>query len=329
MSELLLCCDWGSSSFRLRLMNVQNKTVITENNSDEGIASVWNAFQSQMKSGVSLAEYYLDRLESSIADLPGIDANKGKGIPLVISGMASSSLGLVELPYATAPFQLDGSSLVYRQICHQAEYGRSIYILSGVRNGYDVMRGEETQLVGAINYLHENNRSFDEGIWLFPGTHSKHLYTVRQQLTEFKTFMTGELFALMQQHSMLKASVSTKHKVPDSRDMEAFRKGVLAAQGNNLLPLLFSVRTNQLFKVYPPEANNYYLSGLIIGAEVSALSSETGPVMLCSGNRLYALYLVALNACGIAYQTIEPHVVENAAFYGQILFYKNINGIKD
>ena len=96
------------------------------------------------------------------------------GVPIVVSGMASSSLGMVTLPYKRIPFKTDGSDLELLWVKSSPEFSHDIIILSGVCSETDVMRGEETQLVGSVDQRYQR-----EQVYVFPGTHSKHI-TVRE-----------------------------------------------------------------------------------------------------------------------------------------------------
>ena len=129
--------------------------------------------------------------------------NSLQGIPVFISGMASSSLGMHELPYAELPFKMEGLSVVFAKF-HGSDDDdmHQLFLFSGVKKTSDVMRGEETMLLGCDLPLYE------ESIVILPGTHSKHAFIKAGMMHDFRTYMTGEFFDLLSSKSMLSKSVS-------------------------------------------------------------------------------------------------------------------------
>lgn len=117
----------------------------------------------------------------------------------MVSGMASSSIGWRELPYALLPFSLEGSSVVGQWVEPE------VYLISGVRGANDMMRGEETQALGWAEQVGDALPL--RATLVLPGTHSKHLRLQSGNLTGITTFMTGELFEMLRAHSMLRHSM--------------------------------------------------------------------------------------------------------------------------
>src|SRR5690606_1274417 len=117
-----------------------------------------------------------------------------KGTPLVISGMASSAGGMIELPYAAVPSAADGSGFIVKTIEESGSFRHPIHIISGVRTADDAMRGEETQLAGC--FLSPDTHA-EEQLFIIPGTHSKHIAVKEGRITGFKTYLTGEFFSLL------------------------------------------------------------------------------------------------------------------------------------
>src|SRR6185312_11764655 len=121
-----------------------------------------------------------------------------QGVPLVISGMATSSIGLREIPHRPMPFALDGSDLrVERVQFESGKFGPTL-LIPGVRTEEDMMRGEEVQVIGANARGEEGDATI-----ILPGTHSKHVNVERGQAVTLKTFMSGEFFELLARHSIL------------------------------------------------------------------------------------------------------------------------------
>ncbi|HYW35347.1 MAG TPA: 2-dehydro-3-deoxygalactonokinase, partial [Balneolaceae bacterium] len=135
----MLSCDWGTSSFRLRLVDNQTGTVLQAITSRRGVKTISSA-----PSGEPFRNY----LATQIAKIEERSAQPLAFVPVVISGMASSSIGWKELPYGSLPFLLDGSQLPIKQIPKAEEFPHDILLVSGICSSSDVMRGEETQMIG-------------------------------------------------------------------------------------------------------------------------------------------------------------------------------------
>jgi 2-dehydro-3-deoxygalactonokinase len=222
---------------------------------------------------------------------------------------------------------VDGSNASIMHFNPRKDFPHHIILISGVRNETDVMRGEETQLIGlaASPYLSKN--TFKESILIFPGTHSKHIVLSDNQLIDFQTFMTGEIFGLMTNHSILKQSVETKGLNKYSQnELDAFKSGVEKSRSANVLNSLFTVRTNQLFSKLNKEQNFLFLSGLLIGAELDHLRQKLGcQLILCSGSKLFEFYKLAFEELDLLKRTIliSDELVDKAAIAGQIKIFQN------
>lgn len=211
---------------------------------------------------------------------------------------------MVELPYKELPFSLSGTDLAVHR------YNRFM-IISGACSGNDVMRGEETKVVGCAGWLPD---SAEEKLLLLPGTHNKHVIVKRQQVDRFQTFMTGEFFDLLSTHSILAASVNNEGILDDPTSHACFTEGLHAGQSENLLHAAFMVRTNQLLRKIPPAHNHYYLSGLLIGAELKAIPSHM-PVYLVAGSLHIPLYTLACRILNIRVAAVID--ADEALIHGQ------------
>ena len=328
MTTYLLCCDWGTSFFRLRLMSQRTFECIAEVSSKAGIAGTFNGWKTAVvRTGVSREDFFRQQLKTQIDLLATKTTIRLAGIPVVLSGMASSSIGMAEVPYATLPFAVDGSQASIRHFRAKAGFPHEILLISGVRSQQDVMRGEETQLTGLIALLDLPINSAGESIFIFPGTHSKHMYIREGQLVNFETYMTGELFDLMATQSILSASVDISSLATLTRsDIDAFKGGVGEAQSSTLLNRIFTVRTNQLFDKLTRKQNALYLSGLLIGTELKNLrAKEKAQIVLCSGSNLSRFYTLAMETMGLIDRTmvVPPELIDQAASVGQILLFQN------
>jgi 2-dehydro-3-deoxygalactonokinase len=253
----LIAVDWGTSRLRATLVNSGGET-IAEGESDEGIGRIDRAHDA-----------VLARL---VVAWPRV--------PAIVAGMAGSRQGWREAPYVPCP--ATPTTLAENLLRLETDDGRAIAIVPGLmlrtaeRDG-DVMRGEETQIVGLIG----QHPSFN-GTVVLPGTHSKWVRVTDDTIVDFQTFLSGEMFDLLVRHSLLRHSVAE-----DGYDLvasPAFTLGVerIAKEGLPFLAAIFSVRARQLLDDVDPRDNRAYLSGLVIGGEIAAaramghfLSNET------------------------------------------------------
>ena len=328
MTNYLLCCDWGTTSFRLQLLNVADYHCLGESQSPIGVANTFNNWKTAGESkGISREQFFRQQLSQQIDLLATKLSMNLLNIPVVISGMASSSIGMAEVPYARLPFAVDGSQASIRRFAQQPDFPHEIFLISGVRSQHDdVMRGEETQLIGLMALLDGADDKADDAICIFPGTHSKHLYIQNRQLIHFRTYMTGEVFDLMARQSILANSVdsSTLSDVSDAA-ITAFKQGVQQAKSSVILNSLFSVRTNQLFDKLTKKQNALYLSGLLIGTELNhLLEKQKLSLVLCSGSTLSVFYKLALDELHLTNSTriLSAELIDKAASVGQVRLYQ-------
>lgn len=290
-NDTFLSCDWGTSNFRLRLIRSNDLEVLGEMSNGDGIAVVFGQWKNEAMGTGDRTRFYTDRLIHHVSRLEKQLGRSLEGIPLLISGMASSSIGLKELAYKALPFDIGKDRLIMERISPGNLPGTEILLISGICTNNDVIRGEETLLVGA--YKEQKSRS---AIYIFPGTHSKHVWVEYGMVTGFSTFMTGEVFRLLSQESILADSIKRNELI----DAGNFQQGVKEGVTSNLLNSIFSVRTNQVFNRNSPLQNYHYLSGLLIGYELSGLQQhESNEVILVCGESLKEQYLMAMEIIGM------------------------------
>jgi 2-dehydro-3-deoxygalactonokinase len=295
--DKFLSCDWGSSNFRLRLVTVQGFRILAEEKSGEGISETFRSWKQQGGNETDRLSFYGAIIRKKIQAMEQSIGGKLDQIPLIISGMASSSIGIREIPYKQLPLSLDGSDIVLEKVQATEFFPAETMIISGARTTEDVMRGEETQLIG-IAAMH----AIDEidGLVIFPGTHTKHLSIVQGKLASITTFMTGECFYLLANQSILAGSVEESDWGESVPSKEAFEWGVQEAAAGNFLHSAFLARTNELFKKLDKKANYYYLSGLLIGTELSTLLKVASrPMAIVSDKVLGPLYALACRKLGL------------------------------
>jgi 2-dehydro-3-deoxygalactonokinase len=294
-----LSCDWGTTSFRLRWVASPHFKVLREIHSDSGAKALYE--QARGTGDVSTAvraRVFEDFFRSRLERWAGEAARLAAPIPIVISGMASSSIGWRELRYAPAPFSLDASGLRCEELrWDKPPWISTTWLVSGVANEYEMMRGEETEAIGIM--ANPELLSFrEDSVLLLPGTHSKHLRIKNNRVADFRTFMTGELFDVLGKHSLLRASVQTDAAVDLSLDRAraAFSEGVHWARERGLGAGLFRVRTRAVLGNASAPENTSFMSGLLIGAEVAELlgACADAPILLAASERLAESYSLAL-----------------------------------
>lgn len=249
----LIAIDWGTSSFRAWLVS--------------GVGAI------------------LDRIEapSGILHVPDGDfgavfdrlvgpwlARHGKQ-PIIACGMIGSRQGWREAPYVSCP--AGAIDLAERLVPVASPAGHDVWLVPGVARGRDdavpdVMRGEETQVIGCLDKGDPPRQVF-----VLPGTHSKWAIVEQGRILRFATFMTGELFAVLREHSILGRLMSG-----EAHDDDAFARGVThgGRAGAGLLHDLFSSRTLPLLDKLPASATASYLSGLLIGHEIAEAIAWVG-----------------------------------------------------
>jgi len=210
--------------------------------------------------------------------------------PFLMSGMIGSRQGWVEAPYVPCPA---GPRQVARALAEVSCAGRRGFICPGLRcrdgSGVpDVMRGEEVQIFGALATLTAGASNI-----CHPGTHSKHIRVEGRTVAAFTTHMTGEVFAVLRDHSILGRTMR-----PGPVDWQAFDQGVARSrESGGLLHHVFGARTRVLMDEIAATSEADYLSGMLIGHEVHA-AGGTGTVLVVGAAQLQERYLRAFRLCG-------------------------------
>ena len=279
----LIAVDWGTSALRAAL--IADGKIVSQRHSDQGILQI-------APGGFAHA---LDHFCGDWMAHP-------QALTL-ICGMAGSAQGWQLAPYMTCPRPLQNLTqhLVW-------VVPNKVALVPGIScelsHAPDVMRGEETQVLGALQLL-----GCADATVILPGTHSKWVMVENHSVMHFQTFMTGECFALLKQHSILERTLSAPQSDPssaDEGDERLFDQGVaLAFTGASLLHTLFSVRTLALMDRLKPTQGLAYLSGLLIGEELRAQAHLlTGPLVVVANPTLQRRYQRALALRGFSCQTL-------------------------
>ena len=276
--------DWGTSSFRLWLVDRAGQ-VLAERRSDEGMMAAAKAgFPGVLQAHLSAVQ---------VPD----------HLPVLICGMAGAKTGWVEAGYVDTPAPL---SAILKQAARVPGAARDIRILPGIAQhdtkAPDVMRGEETQLLGALGL-----NAAGEALVCMPGTHSKWVRVKDGTVAHFSTFMTGELFSVVSRETILSLAVAGAAEAEDTASFKSSLKAAFEAPAF-AANLLFTARSRQLLFSSTPAAARETLSGTLIGAELAAGLSGSVPkagITLIASGRLAALYRQAFDALSVNANPID------------------------
>ena len=286
----LLACDWGTTNLRAWALDTAGG-IVAHQEFDLGV--------SRLQPGEAAA-----RFRDAVRPAFGAE-----GLPAILCGMVGSNLGWTVAPYADCPVGMadlaacltavDGAKIVPGVRC------------AGLAGAPDVMRGEETQLFG---WLAQNpDRAKGRQVVCHPGTHAKWMIVEDGRLVRFLTAMTGELFAVLGKHSVLRSEAPAD-------DDDAFDEGLAAAGADGLAARLFSARARVVGQGKAAESTPSYLSGLLIGSEVASLPGLLGlrgdePVALLGDARLCGLYGRAFDRAGLSHRTFDGEAAAVAGLF--------------
>ncbi len=284
----LIGVDWGTSSCRAFLIDAVGRTIDRVAN-DKGILQVGGGAFAEVLEGM-------------------IGAWRRPGLPVILSGMIGSRQGWIEVPYVSVPVGFE--KIAAGMSRHPDD--PSIHLVPGLAQDLpgqapDVMRGEETQIAGALG------EASGRRLLVMPGTHSKWVLVEDREIVWFATFMTGELFALLKDHSILGRTMAAD---TGGGHRHAFEQGLDTVRDlpGGLLQRLFSVRTLGLFGRLSDETAAAYLSGLLIGHEIEdALGnlqelSKQAPITVVGASALADRYAQALTHAGFQTRKMEDDV---------------------
>jgi 2-dehydro-3-deoxygalactonokinase len=282
-TKQLLAIDWGTSNRRAYLFDASGK-VAASHADGQGLLAVGRDFP------------------ASLAALRAT-MQLGDDVPVVMSGMVGSASGWIEVPY------LDASVPLAELPSHLAPVPghANCWIVPGYctrETDVDVMRGEETQLLGVVA------QGQADGWVVLPGTHSKWVYLRGGVVQKMSTFMTGEMFAMLAANGTLSALMA-----PAPDDDAAFVAGLdEAKRGKPLTNALFGVRARVVTKSMPAAAARSFVSGLLIGTEfVAARSHADESISLVASHALSGRYADAAAHFGMAARVLDPDQVYCAA----------------
>ncbi|MGP6089237.1 2-dehydro-3-deoxygalactonokinase [Antarctobacter jejuensis] len=269
-----IAVDWGSSSFRAWALDRAGQVLDTRKGPD-GLKTVSERdFAGVIRRHCST---WFDAAPEA---------------PVLMQGMVGSRTGWVEAAYAPCPVTFDDLG---GQATHFDADGRRMVILPGATaGGEDVMRGEEIQIFGAAALTGKTTATI-----CIPGTHSKWAQLEGDALTGFRTFVTGELFQLLLQQSLVGALAQGS-----DYNEAAFLRGLDRAAALPLSHAVFAARASTLTGGMAPEDLASFLSGVLIGAECAAQEAAS-PVLLMASGVLADRYERALDHRGVRFDKVD------------------------
>lgn len=274
-----IAVDWGTTNLRAWAMGAGGR-VLAEAQSDEGMSKLAR-----------------DGFEPALLRLISPWLGVGR-TPVVACGMVGSRQGWCEAPYRVAPCApLDPAGQV---LAPSSDPRIEVRIAPGLKqvSPADVMRGEETQIAGALRLMPQY-----DGVFCLPGTHSKWVHVSAGEVVSFQTFMTGELFALLSEASVLRHAMGG-----EGWDDAAFDAAVSDAisRPERIAARVFTLRAESLIAGLGPASARARLSGLLIGIELAAARPYWlgQRVTLIGAEKLSALYSRALLAQGVTAETL-------------------------
>jgi len=283
MSTDFIALDWGSTSFRAYRVAAEGQVLETIAAADGILAVKDGAFEEALERHIGAWDVKL---------------------PVMAAGMITSRQGWIELPYLPCP--ASAADLAQALHMHTTASGRRIAFATGLSyrapDGMpDVMRSEEVQVFGSLD-LGLNH-------FVTPGTHSKWITTEGDRLVRYATYVTGEVFAALKDHTILGRLMT-----PGPDDEEAFAMGVRAALDDpaGFLHRIFSARSLGLFGELAPEAISSYLSGQVIGTEVAHAIRETpheAEYAVLASPGIGGRYVKAIEIAGLKVRYGDPQAI--------------------
>ncbi|NHZ37877.1 2-dehydro-3-deoxygalactonokinase [Massilia rubra] len=283
MHTQLLGIDWGTSNRRAYLVRRDGKC-LARHADDQGMLAVGGDFAGAL---------------ASLRERMGVAPD----VAVVMSGMVGSASGWQEVPYLDTKVPLTGLPAHLAPVTGHP----GCFIVPGycTRDGaVDVMRGEETQLLGAVG------RGLLDGWVVLPGTHSKWVYLRAGKVDQLVTYMTGELFSMLAAGGTLAALMAG-----GLDDDSAFAAGLQEARrARPLSNALFGVRARVVSKTMAATQARSFVSGLLIGAEfVAAQGHADGAIDIIGSPALSAHYESAAAHFGMPARAHDPDDVYLAA----------------
>lgn len=270
-----IAIDWGSTN--LRAWYYRQGECVEQRRSEAGVTRL---------EGRTPADVFASVTENWPVDT----------LPVVMAGMVGSNAGWLSVPYLPCPAALGDLSTQLTRVEDKAWIVPGLSINNDAN--HNVMRGEETQLLGAIALQPAQ-------IYVMPGTHCKWVATEGDLVRDFRTVMTGELHHLLLCHSLIGAGLPAQET-----DAAAFRQGLeVGANDSSILTRLFEVRAAHVLGARRRESVSEFLSGLLIGHEVAQMQQhfnpDAQPVTLIGSESLAQRYQIAMALVDVTAQWLD------------------------
>jgi len=270
-----IAIDWGSTN--LRAWHYQDGVCLDERRSEAGVTRLGDRTPGEVFASVT-------------AGWPVND------VPVVMAGMVGSNAGWLSVPYLSCPVALGEIAGRLTRVEDKA------WIVPGLSveraDNYNVMRGEETQLLGAVELQ-------PAPLYVMPGTHAKWVQMEQDRVLDFRTVMTGELHHLLLKQSLIGAGLPEQQE-----NAAAFHEGVQVGSNDaSILSRLFEVRASHVLGARDRRHISDFLSGLLIGHEVALMTQQANatsqPITIIAGSALAQRYQQALQFIGMDSVTLE------------------------
>ena len=278
----IILVDWGTTNLRAYLFNIKKNKVTKFYHSKNGTTKI--IFKND----------YLKILERILTKF-----NVDIDTPIFLAGMVGSKNGLIEIPYTKTPASIKHLS---QNIIFKKMRNMKLFFIPGLscqnRKLFDVIRGEETIAIGAIDLIKDKNFFI-----CCPGTHSKWINIKNNKIKLFETYLTGDLFSSISKSTILSKSLTKSEKF----SKKFFLLGLEEIKKKSLSYMLFKVRTLNLFNQSNFTESKSFLSGLIIGEEIKNISKtiKRNKVYLISEEKLLKFYLIALKFYNIKHGVVD------------------------
>ncbi len=304
-SKYYIAGDWGTSSCRLYLF----KSAEVDGVPSYKVIDTLEGLGVSKLANTEIEAFFFDTVEPWLA--------KYQIEYVLLSGMVGATIGWREAGYAPCPTSID------KQLASGIEFtarGLNFTILGGVKTVNplglpDVMRGEETQLIGVSEQLAEDAGS----VVILPGTHNKWVVLDNGSIRDFFTAFTGELFAILNANSIL-----TSREPLTELCLESFKRGVMVARDSDadLVHLLFSTRSTQLASDQPLKNESAYMLGIVVGRDIASGLGVISKHHQITPKKIYVVasdaisdtYAHALSLFGIEAEAIDAEQVAQYAY---------------
>ena len=295
---VLISADWGTTSLRAFLLD-RRGAIVDRRKAPKGIMKVSDG-----------------DFSGTFSALMGRWLNDSPDIPVLLSGMIGSEQGWAVAPHIPLPARLADLAAALHAVPITDK--KCAYIVPGlttvgVHGVHDIIRGEETQIVGALD-----DSATGESVLCLPGTHSKRVTVADGAISGFQTSLTGETLAILSDNSIL-GRLMENSATDNEKEETAFVQGLIrASEQGGLLHHLFGVRSQGYCRVIPRSGLRLYLAGILIGHEIRGMREiypQLKSITIIAGQEIAERYGRALEFFGLQTTLVDGAA---AAFGGHL-----------